>query len=107
MYFSTILEEQHLIEFLSKIRFTGDIYALSDGDIAYPNEPILTIKAPLIEAQILETPILNIINMAMAIATKASMVTRAAYPQAVSSFGSRRAHGFDSEIGRASCRERV
>ncbi|KXA13440.1 nicotinate phosphoribosyltransferase [Fusobacterium equinum] len=98
MYFSTILEEQHLIEFLSKIRFTGDIYALPDGSIAYPNEPILTIKAPLIEAQILETPILNIINMAMAIATKASMVTRAAYPQAVSSFGSRRAHGFDSAV---------
>ena len=87
MYFSTILEEQHLIEFLSKIRFTGDIYALPDGAIAYPNEPIITVKAPLIEAQILETPILNIINMAMAIATKASMVTRAAYPQAVSSFG--------------------
>lgn len=98
MYFSNLLEENHLIEYLSKIKFTGDLYALRDGSIAYPNEPILTIKAPLIEAQILETPILNIMNMAMAIATKASMVTRAAYPQVVSSFGSRRAHGFDSAV---------
>lgn len=97
-YFSTLLEEEHLIDFLSKIRFTGDIYALRDGAIAYPNEPIITVKAPLIEAQILETPILNIINMAMAISTKASMVTRAASPQAVMAFGSRRAHGFDSAV---------
>lgn len=97
-YFSSLLEEEHLIEYLSKIRFTGDIYALRDGSIAYPNEPVLTVKAPLIEAQILETPILNIMNMAMAIATKASMITRAAYPQVVTSFGSRRAHGFDSAV---------
>lgn len=98
MYFSTLLEEKHLIDYLSKMKFTGDLYAFRDGSIVYPNEPIITIKAPLIEAQILETPILNIMNMAMGIATKASMVTRAAYPQAVASFGSRRAHGFDSAV---------
>lgn len=71
---------------------------MRDGEIAYPNEPIITVKAPLIQAKILETPILNIINMQMAIATKASRVTRAAYPVPVSSFGSRRAHGFDSAV---------
>lgn len=97
-YYSKILEEDHLIEFLSKIKFTGNLYAMRDGEIAYPNEPIITIKAPLIEAKILETPILNIINMNMAISTKASMVTRAAAPVKVLSFGSRRAHGFDSAV---------
>lgn len=98
MYFSQILEEQHLVDYLSKMKFTGSIYAMRDGEIAYPNEPIITVKAPLIQAKILETPILNIINMQMAIATKASRVTRAAYPVPVSSFGSRRAHGFDSAV---------
>ncbi|MGY0395346.1 nicotinate phosphoribosyltransferase [Fusobacterium sp. SYSU M8A802] len=98
MYFSEIIEEQHLVDYLSNMKFTGDIYAMRDGEIAYPNEPVLTIKAPLIQAKILETPILNILNMQMAIATKASRVTRAAYPVPVSSFGSRRAHGFDSAV---------
>lgn len=98
MYFKEIIEEKELREYLSTLKFTGNIYGMRDGEIAYPNEPILTIKAPLIEAQILETPILNIINMQMAIATKASMVTRAADPIPVSSFGSRRAHGFDSAV---------
>ena len=98
MYFSEILEEEHLVDYLSKMKFTGDILAMRDGEIVYPNEPVLTVKAPLIQAKILETPILNIINMQMAIATKASRVTRAAYPIPVSSFGSRRAHGFDSAV---------
>lgn len=98
MYFSQIIEEQHLIDYLSKLKFTGSIYAMRDGEIAYPNEPVITVKAPLIQAKILETPILNIVNMQMAIATKASRVTRAAHPVPVSSFGSRRAHGFDSAV---------
>lgn len=97
-YFSKILEEENLIDFLSKIKFTGSLFAMRDGEIVYPNEPIITIKAPLIEAKILETPILNIMNMGMAISTKASMVTRAAHPIKVLSFGSRRAHGFDSAV---------
>lgn len=98
MYFSQIIDEPHLAEYLSKLKFTGSIYGMRDGEIAYPNEPILTIKAPLIQAKILETPILNIMNMQMAIATKASRITRAAHPIPVSSFGSRRAHGFDSAV---------
>ena len=97
-YFSKVLEEKHLIDFLSKMKFTGDLYAIQDGEIVYPNEPIITIKAPLIQAKILETPILNIMNMNMGIATKASMVTRAADPIKVLAFGSRRAHGFDSAV---------
>ncbi len=76
--FQKLIHEEQLVEYLSKIKFTGDIYAMRDGEIAYPNEPVITVKAPLIEAKILETPILNIMNMQMAIATKASRVTRAA-----------------------------
>ncbi|WP_297597366.1 nicotinate phosphoribosyltransferase [uncultured Cetobacterium sp.] len=97
-YFSEIIEEKHLLEYLVKMKFTGDLYAMRDGEIVYPNEPILTIKAPLIQAKILETPILNLMNMQLAIATKASRITRAAHPIPVSSFGSRRAHGFDSAV---------
>lgn len=98
-YFSEIIKEEHLLEYLVKMKFTGDIYAMREGELAYANEPVITIKAPLIQAKILETPLLNIMNMQMAIATKASRVTRAAYPLQVSSFGSRRAHGFDSAVG--------
>lgn len=97
-YFSKIIEEKHLLEYLVKMKFTGNLYAMRDGEIVYPNEPIITIKAPLIQAKILETPILNLMNMQLAIATKASRITRAASPIPVTSFGSRRAHGFDSAV---------
>ena len=97
-YFSKIIKEQHLLDYLIKMKFTGDVYALRDGEIAYPNEPVITIKAPLIQAKILETPILNTMNLQMAVATKASRVTRAADPIGVSAFGTRRAHGFDSAV---------
>lgn len=97
-YFEKVIKEKDLLEYLVKLKFTGDMYAMRDGEIAYPNEPIITIKAPLIQAKILETPILNIINMQMAISTKASRVTRVANPVGVVAFGSRRAHGFDSAV---------
>ncbi|MGL6114565.1 MAG: nicotinate phosphoribosyltransferase [Cetobacterium sp.] len=98
MYFSKLIKEPLLVNYLSTLKFTGDIYAMRDGEIVYPNEPVLTIKAPLIQAKIIETPILNILNMQLAIATKASRITRAANPIPVTSFGSRRAHGFDSAV---------
>ncbi len=97
-YFSKIIKEKHLVDYLSNMKFTGQIYAMRDGEIAYPNEPIITIKAPLIQAKILETPLLNTMNLQMAVATKASRVTRAAFPIGVSAFGTRRAHGFDSAV---------
>lgn len=79
-------------EYLSKIKFTGNVYAMREGEIAFPNEPVIIVEAPLIEAQILETPILCIMNHQMAVATKASRVCRAT-DKPVSEFGSRRAHG--------------
>lgn len=97
-YFSRVIREPELLEYLVKMTFTGDIFAMREGELAYPNEPIITIKAPLIQAKILETPILNIMNMQLAIATKASRVSRVAHPVGVMAFGSRRAHGFDSAV---------
>lgn len=79
-------------EYLSKMKFTGNIYAMREGEIAFPNQPIIIVEAPLIEAQVLETPILCIMNHQMAVATKASRVCRAT-DRPVSEFGSRRAHG--------------
>ena len=80
-------------EYLAHMKFTGKVYAMKEGEIAFPKEPILTIVGPIIEAQVLETPLLCIMNHQMAIATKASRVTRAAGNRPVSEFGSRRAHG--------------
>lgn len=79
-------------KFIANVKFTGNVYAMREGEIAFPTQPIITIEAPLIEAQILETPLLCIMNHQMAVATKASRVTRST-TKPVSEFGSRRAHG--------------
>lgn len=79
-------------KYLGAMRFTGNVYAMREGEIVFPNQPIITVEAPLIEAQVLETPMLCIMNHQMAVATKASRVCRSTnHP--VSEFGSRRAHG--------------
>ena len=79
-------------KFLSNMKFTGNVWAMREGEIAFPNEPVIIVEGPLIEAQVLETPLLCIMNHQMAVATKASRVCRAtSHP--VSEFGSRRAHG--------------
>jgi nicotinate phosphoribosyltransferase len=78
--------------YLSAMKFTGNIYAMREGEIVFPNQPIIIIEGPLIEAQVLETPMLCIMNHQMAVATKASRVCRATN-KPVSEFGSRRAHG--------------
>ncbi len=78
--------------YLANMHFTGNVYAMREGEIAFPTQPIITIEAPIIEAQVLETPLLCIMNHQMAIATKASRVTRST-DKPVSEFGSRRAHG--------------
>ena len=78
--------------YLAGMKFTGNIYAMKEGEIAFPNQPIIIVEAPLIQAQVLETPMLCIMNHQMAVATKASRVCRAT-DRPVSEFGSRRAHG--------------
>ena len=78
--------------FLAGMKFTGNVYAMREGEIVFPSEPIITVEAPLVEAQVLETPMLCIMNHQMAVATKASRVCRSTN-KPVSEFGSRRAHG--------------
>ena len=78
--------------YLSSMKFTGNVYAMREGEIVFPSQPVITVEAPLIEAQVLETPLLCIMNHQMAVATKASRVCRAT-DRPVSEFGSRRAHG--------------
>ena len=94
-FFEPFLPGAHYESFrkwLSSVRFTGSIWAMEEGEIAFPGQPVMIVKAPLIEAQILETPLLCILNHQMAVATKASRVTRSTH-KPVSEFGSRRAHG--------------
>ena len=79
-------------KYLAGMKFTGRIYAMKEGEIAFPKEPVITVVGPIIEAQVLETPLLCIMNHQMAVATKASRVTRAT-EKPVSEFGARRAHG--------------
>jgi len=72
------LFDEGFLNMLKQIRFTGDIYAVQEGTVVFPNEPILRVKAPLFEAQLIETALLNIINHQTLIATKASKVVHAA-----------------------------
>ena len=85
-------EYREFRKYLSTMKFTGDVYCMREGEIAFPNQPIVTVVAPLVQAQVLETPMLCILNHQMAVATKASRVCRST-DKHVSEFGSRRAHG--------------
>lgn len=90
--------DEDFIEFLRSFRFRGDIYAFPEGTIMYPEEPIITVVAPLIDAQIIETELLALINHESLIATKAQRIVRAAAGRPVSDFGARRAHNNDAAI---------
>ncbi len=89
---------EEFLEYLRDLKFTGDIYAIPEGTVVFPHEPMLRISAPLIEAQLLETAILNIINHQSLIATKAARVVLAAGGDTVLEFGLRRAQGPDAGI---------
>ena len=92
------LFSEEFLEYLSNFRFTGDIWAVPEGTPIFPKEPIMTIRAPAIEAQLIETFILLSINHQSLIATKANRVVRAAQGRTVLEFGSRRAQGADAAI---------
>ncbi len=89
---------EKFLDYLKDFRFTGDIWAVPEGTVVFPGEPLLTVRAPAIEAQLVETYLLLTINHQSLIATKASRIVRAAQGRAVSEFGSRRAHGADAAI---------
>ncbi len=86
------------LKYLEDFRFTGDIWAVPEGTPIFPHEPIITVKAPAIEAQLIETFLLLSINHQSLIATKANRVVRAAQGRTVLEFGSRRAQGADAAI---------
>jgi len=80
-------------DYLRSFRFSGDLEAVPEGTVAFPCEPLLTVTAPLIEAQVVETYLLTTINYQTLVATKAARVVEAARGRPVVDFGSRRAHG--------------
>jgi nicotinate phosphoribosyltransferase len=86
------------LEYLSELRFTGDLYAPPEGELVFPYEPIVKVKAPLIQAQLIETPVLTMINHQSLIATKASRVCAAAAGDGVLEFGLRRAQGTEAGL---------
>ena len=92
------LFSEEFLEYLRHFRFSGDIYAVPEGTPVFPGEPILTVKAPAIEAQFIETFLLLSINHQPLIATKANRIVRAADGRAVAEFGSRRAQGADGAV---------
>lgn len=92
------LFDEDFLEYLSNLKFTGDIYSVPEGTVVFPGEPILTVKAPVIQAQLIETAILNIVNHQTLIATKAAKISYAAQGDLVMEFGLRRAQGPDAGI---------
>ena len=86
------------IEYLRSFKFTGDIYSVEEGEVVFPGEPIMVVKAPLIEAQLIETTLLNIVSHQTLIATKAARIAGAAGEHSVVEFGLRRAQGPDAGI---------
>ena len=86
------------LSYLADFRFTGDIYAVPEGTPIFPGEPFMTVRAPSIQAQFIETYVLLALNHQSLIATKANRVVRAAQGRAVAEFGSRRAQGADGAI---------
>lgn len=90
--------DEEFLDYLRSFKFTGDIWSVEEGTVIFPNEPIMTVRAPAIEAQFIETFVLLTINHQCLIATKASRIARSAQGRAVSEFGARRAHGADASV---------
>lgn len=86
------------IDYLKNIRFTGNMYSMVEGELVFANEPIVRIEAPLVEAQLIETALLNIVNYQTLIATKASRIKQIIKNEAAMEFGTRRAQEMDAAI---------
>ncbi|MCL2797210.1 MAG: nicotinate phosphoribosyltransferase [Firmicutes bacterium] len=96
--FSLNLFDEKFIQYLQGFRFSGDIWSVEEGEIVFPGEPILIVRAPIAEAQLVETTLLNIVNHQTLIASKASRIATAAGKAKVIEFGLRRAQGPDAGI---------
>lgn len=89
---------EEFLNYLKDLRFTGDIYAIPNGTVIFPNEPIITVKANIIEAQLIETAILSCFNHCTLVTTAARRINEASNGRPVMEFGARRARGIDSSI---------
>jgi nicotinate phosphoribosyltransferase len=89
---------EEFLKRLKDLRFTGDVYALPEGTLVFPNEPIVQVIAPILEAQLMETFVLNQVHFQSLATAKAARVTEAAEGRSVVDFGSRRAHGTDAAL---------
>ena len=89
---------EEFLAYLADFKFRGDIYSFPEGTIMYPNEPVITVVAPLLDAQLVETAILLQVNHQSLIATKTRRIVRSAKGRAVSDFGARRAHNMDAAV---------
>src|SRR5579863_5378603 len=94
--FRTIREE--FFDYLAKFRFTGDVWAMPEGSLVFPGEPILRVVAPIIEGQIMETYFLSTLSYQTMIASKAARVVTAAKGRQIVEFGARRAHGSEASL---------
>lgn len=90
--------DEGFLQYLREFRFTGDIWAVPEGTPVFPSEPLITVRAPAIQAQLIETMLLLLVNHQSLIATKANRIVRAAQGRAISEFGSRRAQGASGAV---------
>ncbi|TSI04480.1 nicotinate phosphoribosyltransferase [Lysinibacillus sp. BW-2-10] len=90
--------KEDFIEYLKNIKFTGNIYSMVEGELVFANEPILRVEAPLVEAQLIETALLNIVNYQTLISTKASRIKQVIKNEGSAEFGTRRAQEMDAAI---------
>ncbi|MGO1059782.1 nicotinate phosphoribosyltransferase [Planococcus sp. FY231025] len=86
------------LDYLKGVRFTGDVYSVVEGELVFQNEPLIRIEAPLVEAQLVETALLNIVNYQTLIATKASRIKQIVKDERVMEFGTRRAQEMDAAV---------
>jgi nicotinate phosphoribosyltransferase len=90
--------DEEFLKYLKDFKFSCDVWAIPEGTPIFPNEPIVIVKGPIIEAQLIETMVLITINHQSLIATKANRIVRAAQGRSVMEFGSRRAQGYDAAV---------
>src|SRR3990170_2397487 len=95
--------DSRFLDYLRGFKFTGDVWAMPEGTVTFPCEPLIRVTAPIIEAQLVETFLLNTVNLQTMIATKASRVVHAAKGKGVVEFGLRREHGIDAGMKVARC----
>ncbi len=97
-YLQSLGYDKDYLEYLANLKFTGSIRSMREGEIVFGNEPLLRVEAPLIQAQLIETAVLNIVNYQTLIATKAARIKHICPDEVCMEFGTRRAHEFDAAI---------